>query len=431
MIYEKKLTSPTFRKRSIKRGLSLFKERSGALLCRGLHFREEDGCLTVAEGAENLSALPAGTEELYTTSGHDEIAFAQTGNILRAVDGSIRYTGVVSCTEFLSYRSGTTGSVLFGLRNNALYLLKSGAVSRVSGAVGGDCACIAGERLLTASKDTVHWSKSLAPDNWALSLHEAGNVQLPSMYGKITAMIPFQERVYLIRERGISVLRAQGDELSFRAEDIPCACGTVKQGTAKLCGDRIVFLAEGGLYSFDGSNLRRLSGCGFSEIDQSGSVKAVACGGKYYARVSLKSGQTCIWVVDPIKERGHFTCVNAEMIAGGGEFLFAEGGNLFRLTEHGSPLTATCGGTLTTERSLLGLSPRKKYLDGIVIEGRGWFCVEMRAEKGAAHIAHGAAGERIVFPTPVQGTSFSLTLRTFSEDATVRSVTFELREATW
>ncbi len=430
MIYEKKLVSPTFRRRSITRELSLFKEKSGALLCRGLHFREEDGCLTVAEGAEKISALPAGTEELYTTSGHDEIAFARAGSTLQSLDGTLAYTGVPSCTEFLSYRSGASDVVLFGLKSDALYLLKNGAATVISGAAGGDCACIAYERLLTASEETVRWSKPLVPDDWALSLHEAGYVQLPSKDGNITAMIPFKERVYLIRERGIAALRAQGDELSFRAEEIPCACGTIKQGTAKLCGGRMIFLAEGGLYSFDGSNLKRLSGCGCSEIDLEGKIKAVACGGRYYAGVTLKNGQKCIWVVDPEEERGHFTCVNAEMLAGGGEFLFAEVGEFFRLTGNGLP-SGSNGGTLTTERSLLGLSPRKKYLDGIVIEGRGWFCVEMRAEKGAVRIAHGAAGERIAFPAPVQGTSFSLSLRTFSGDARIKSVTFDLREATW
>ena len=427
MIYEKKLVTPVFKRRSITRKFSLFRDKTGALLCHGLHFREEDGALVTAEGTEMVAQLPVVLSKIYTTAGHSEKMYAYLiNNYLTEPFGRNLYRTLTPLNELVCYRSETGETVLLGVDDVGIYGLVGNSMTKIEGTPGGKCACIAHERLLTAQGELVRWSQPLNPENWTQSMHEAGYLRLPSRYGDIFGMIPFKESVYLFRETGITALRMQGDELAFCAEEIPCACGRIVPGSAKDCGDRIVFLSENGLYTFDGSRLKLMSGCGYSEIGADQEIIAQSSRDKYYASVTLKSGEACIWVVEPEKERGHFIRVAPNAIGVEKEFHYGIHANLYRLTDRGIIDGKAC--SLTTEPSLLGLSPQKRYLESIMLEGQGLFTVSVRTEKGAVRTVSGEAGTRLVFSAPVCGMMFSLNIETLSGDAKLKSVTFDLRE---
>ena len=429
MIYDKELLSPALKRRSVKRELSLFREKSGALLCRGLNFREEDGAIVCGEGTEKISVLPEGTVKLIASKGHRMEAYAYTSaGSLISLNGGNSYSGVPSPKAVIAYTAESGEELLFILTESALYRLTGGSAVAVSGAKGGTDGCIFCERLLTADGCSVRWSKPLSPVAWEDGLQEAGYVELPSSSGNILAVIPLKDCVYLFRERGITALRMSGDTLAFKSEET-VVCGKIISGSIALCGEEVLFAAESGIYLFDG-RLQKLDGCGFSEV---GLLKESAGGDKYYASVVLKDGEDALWVVDPTEKRGHFLRIRAETLTCTDELLYAEEGKLCRLIGHGMPAYGRRECVLKTEHSLLGLSARKKYLDSISLEGTGRFCVEARAEKGAPRAAVGEAGERLVLPAPVRGTSFSLDIRTLSERAKLKSITFDLREEseTW
>lgn len=429
MIVPKKLLAPTLKTRSVRRELSLFRDKNGALTCYGLHFKEKEGSLVVAEGAKAISDLPQGTLRLISPVGHrgGRYAFAVNGRLI-SLDGGDSFTGVPSPEELICYRTQEGEELYYVMTKTAFFRLGTNVAAEMRGLPGGNCACVCFERLFVASGETVRWTEPFAPENWNESLNEGGTLELPAPDGEIHSMIAYREKIILFRERGIVSLRAQADPLEFRAEKIPCTCSEIRKGSVRLCGDQILFFADGGLFSFNGTTVKRVSGCGSAEVDFEREIETAVCGDRYFASVSLKSGEKSLWVVDPSTETGHFLRVQAEMLAGGESLLFGEEGKLYRLTESGVPKRGRRECVLLTEPSLLGLSPRQKYLFGVTLEGRGRFRVEARAERGPARAVLGAAGERLVFPAPVKGTSFALCIRTMDESAKIRHITFDIKE---
>ncbi len=427
MIYDKTIAPPVYRRRSVKRELSLFRERQGALLCRGLHFREEGDALVCAEGAEEIAEVAPGTV-LYAPEGHGGEPFFYSDGTLRS--DSTSYPGFSAPPNAVICYRAESGDLFYALTDGELILLPAGMAS-VSVGEGGTCAAVHYERLFLAKGDVLSWKKPFAPSDGSESAQGGGHVQLPSAAGDILSIVPYREQLFLFRERGITRLRTSGDPFEFQATEIPFSCGKLIRGSVRLCGAQVLFCTESGVFSFDGSSVTRLSGCGFSEIGPADEMCSAAHDGKYYALATVW-GEKCIWCVDPSQKRGYFLRRKADSLAGGRELLFTEEGKLFRPSGRELPLLGRRECVLETERSTLGLSAKNKYLDGIVLEGEGRFRVEARG-MGFPHAVHGRAGERLRFPVPVRGTSFSLRLRTLSPDATLRAVLFDVREeaGTW
>ncbi len=431
MIYGKAILSPALTRRTVTRKLSLFSEQSGALMCRGVNFRREGDSIVCAEGARKRYDLPEGVRSFHTSSGNDRRgwAYADDGT-LYSLDESSAFADVPPFRALVGCRTLRNEDALFAVGVGKVSLLFQGRATDVGGAAGGDCACLSAERLFTARGDVVRFSSPLSPENWTGGLPNAGYVELPSSDGEILFLEEIGGEILLVRRRGLWKLKTSGNTLAFRAERLPYAGGEIDEGSVAVLGGKIVFLASDGLYSFDGSRAKRIPGCGFSRLYPGKAVKAVSAAGIYCASVECRDGEMRLWLVEPEQERGHFLGIRAEMLAGGTELLFANGGGLYGLTERGFFPGDRAESSLVTERSLLGLSPRKKYLDGVTVEGEGRFLVEARAEKGAARAAAGEAGSRLLFPVPVSGTSFFFHITSSSERARIESLTFELREET-
>lgn len=423
MIYEKELRAPVFRRRTVRRALSLFRDENNAIFANGLHFRETDRGLCCAEGADVKGELTT-DDVLITAEGHALTRFICRGGALLAGEKTYPFTAVPH--TILAYVPPEAEILYFALTEEGCYLLSANSEARrvFDGAA---CGCVYGERLFFADGQTLRWTKPLSPTETEIALRGAGNVELPSFAGDIHTLVSFGGKVYAFRERGITCITAPGDELSFRAEEVLFAGGKIFAGTVRSCGGEVLFLTENGLYALGEGRCTRLSGCGDALLDLSGTVTATA-GGKYYATARFM-GERCIWCVEPDVRRGHLIRMRAEQLAGGQELAFAEEGKLLALSsERGLPAMRRCECVLRTEQSFLGLSSRNKFLDGITVEGEGNFRVEAKGEYGLPRAVCGRAGERMRFPLPVRGTGFSLDIRTIEEDACIRGLVFDLRE---
>ncbi len=425
MIYEKALMPPSYRRRSVRREIALFSERSGALTARGLHFMPQGTDLVCAEGAEETERpVPRGANGLIGAEGHSgALAFRIPGGIAL---GGVSYA-LPEVRAVVRFRPEEGPVRTFAVTEDGVYGLGDSAV-KAEDCAGGTCAAVHYERIFTAAGDRVNWSEPLSPDVWTHAEQGAGSLDLPSGGGEILSAVSFRERLYLFRERGISRLTALGDTTEFRAETLPFPPGTLQKDSVRLCGKRILFCTESGIFSFDGTDCTRLKGCGFGEIDLSAGISSASARGNYYAAVTLREGERCIWCVLPEEGTGCFLRYPAEAVAGGEELLFLASGKLFRLCGRDMPAEGRRECILKTERSLLGLSSCEKFLDGVTLEGRGRFRVEARGESGPPSAISGRAGERLVFPRPVRGNAFSLDLRTIETGARLSAVTFDLRE---
>ena len=121
--------------------------------------------------------------------------------------------------------------------------------------------CVHYERLfVTAGKDksAVWFSDDLDPSNWSVSLEEAGFIEMADDKGGLLKVIKFIDYVYIFRSYGIARLTAYADQTQFTLNQLFTTSGRIYPDTVTICGDIIIFLAEDGMYVFDGLSTQKI-----------------------------------------------------------------------------------------------------------------------------------------------------------------------------
>ncbi|MCL2555673.1 MAG: hypothetical protein FWE03_01460 [Firmicutes bacterium] len=149
------------------------------------------------------------------------------------------------------------------------------------------------ERLFVADTDgeTVRFSSDLDPTNWTSSLNEGGYIKLVDDRGRIGKLISFLNHIYIFREYGISRLTAFGDQRDFSVTNLFVSSGRIYADTVALIGDRVIFLASDGLYSFDGLSARRILRNLDGLIVPDKNAKAHGALGSYYLSCCLNGNK--------------------------------------------------------------------------------------------------------------------------------------------
>ena len=182
---------------------------------------------------------------------------------------------------------------------------------------GSDAACVFHERLFFAEKPfTLRYSAPLDASMFADSADEGGYIRLPSTGGEIVGLEEWKESIYIFRERGIEKLNAKGAARDFSHETLSYGGGKIFGRSIGKCGKNILFLAEDGVYAFDGSEARR--SC--TEL----SVRPIAGGqgiehgsfaGRYFLRYPDADGETKLLIQDEATEKAYFAFASAQGIS--------------------------------------------------------------------------------------------------------------------
>ena len=117
------------------------------------------------------------------------------------------------------------------------------------------------ERLFVTTageKNCVWFSDDLDPTNWDASLSGGGFIQLIDERGALNRVVSYLGYVYVFRDYGISRISAYGAQTDFAVSNLFVSSGKIFPGSVCLCGDRIIFLAEDGLYAFDGASTHKI-----------------------------------------------------------------------------------------------------------------------------------------------------------------------------
>ncbi len=159
--------------------------------------------------------------------------------------------------------------------------------------------CIHNERLFATEggeKTSLWFSDDFDPTNWAISLDQAGYIDLRDGRGSLLKVLSFGGYVYVFRNYGITKVSAYGDQSDFWVEGISSNSGKIFGKSITHCGDKIIYLAQDGFYCFGGGKptkiLERLQGV-ISEVDNE-EAKGVYFNGKYYCSLKIKTDKDII-----------------------------------------------------------------------------------------------------------------------------------------
>lgn len=112
-----------------------------------------------------------------------------------------------------------------------------------------------GERVFgvyNGKRGSVWFSDNLDPTDWTVSADAGGYIAFGDDCGDAIGLVSFLGYLYIFRERGIYRLTAYGDQGEFMLKKLFTSTGCIYKDTIALCGDRIMFLDDEGVKSFDG-----------------------------------------------------------------------------------------------------------------------------------------------------------------------------------
>lgn len=192
------------------------------------------------------------------------------------------------------YLSGSPDAVNYNYKSNdvllvsscddGLFIVNDHVVSYCSNAPKFSSIAVHNERVfgtVSGVNNQVWFSDDFDPSNWQVSPTEGGYINFADDLGSAIKVVSFLNYLYVFRDYGILRLTAYGDQNDFIMKKVFTDTGRIYKDSIVLCGDKIMFCAEDGVYAFDGYDAVRV-GKEFPII----SDKRFVCGGylenKYY-----------------------------------------------------------------------------------------------------------------------------------------------------
>lgn len=195
----------------------------------------------------------------------------------------------------INYRLSDEDVIIFSSEDDGMIVWNGvDAPYKIEGAPPITSMCVHYERLfatIDGEKSSLWFSADLDPTNWNISLNEAGFIEMTDERGQLLRVLSFLDYVYVFRNNGIAKVTAYGDQTQFNVSQLYTGTGKIYEGSAVICGDRIIFLAEDGLYVFDGISTYRILD-NIRPMFFGGNENAVAayiCG-KYYLACRMDFG---------------------------------------------------------------------------------------------------------------------------------------------
>lgn len=322
------------------------------------HVRESAHGLVCGEGYEEMCGLDRPVGGLYLADRKIYCYETDSGSLFEVTERR-RYVGAGSfpTAAVKHFREDGTGGVYWLFLSSVKYS-ENGKLS-VLGSYGGVAAVLHHERMFFVKERSLYYTRpfsSEGPENLSHDPHGFGRIDFSTEDGDFVGIASFRNRLYLFREKGILRVRADGEALNFSAETLPYACGKIVAGSVADCGDRLAFITDRGLYSFDGSTYR-FAGSGDTEEMDLSSVHASSYLGKYFAFVKRAEGNA-IYLYDFERNYGRFLFASPMNDAtAGAEAFFVSYPSVYRLTEQGALPKggAECSLRLTLQKPMMRL----------------------------------------------------------------------------
>lgn len=194
--------------------------------------------------------------------------------------------------------------------------------------------CVHSERLFVTeggTKTSLWFSDDFNPLNWAVSLDDAGFIDIREGAGSLIKAISFRDYVYAFANYGIMRVTAYGDQTDFSVDGVAASSGKIYGDSIAVCGDRIIYLAEDGFYGFVGGTPYRIMG----KLDEkligidNSAAKGCYYNGNYYCKLKMQGDRgECEVLLKYDIHRGTFTLSKGLNIV---DFIVVEGEENCRL----------------------------------------------------------------------------------------------------
>jgi hypothetical protein len=211
---------------------------------------------------------------------------------------------------------------------------------------------------VAGEKNAVWFSDDLDPTNWDTEIDKGGFIQILDERGKLNRVLSYLNYVYILRDHGISRLTAYADQNDFSVVNLFVSSGKIYAGSAALCGDSVFFLADDGLYRFDGLSTRKVLETVAPLVRKSPDAAGAYFDGKYYLAFNAGYSDTdngqnnAVLVYDP--DNGAYSVLTDVCVK---RFAVLDEGLLAVLGDGRKGLVARTG-------SVFGIATRKSWTGG-------------------------------------------------------------------
>jgi len=146
-------------------------------------------------------------------------------------------------------------------------------------------ACYQYNMMFAITKETRNalvYSSNLDVSSWTSA--NTYRIDFTDERGRLIKLMTYNDNLYVFREFGITKITPYGVSLDFSIEHLYQSSSYIYPQTISICGNEVVFMTKDGLYSFNGSSVKKKKFDVLDKIlkDETASPCAIGFRGKYF-----------------------------------------------------------------------------------------------------------------------------------------------------
>ena len=278
------------------------------------------------------------------------------------------------------------GTLLFFIMPNKICVQKNeeGAMQQLFGANRAQ-ACICKNRLFYAQGNSnIAYVDPLDPAIWTTSLEGYGVLYADEDDKLIQGMVTLGDSVIVLYENALKKITVAGSPQDFVVEDVVYSGGQIYYNTACTCGNAVFFLAEDGVYRYDGSTVQRA--CENMPIHPAADTEifsSACCYDEYMLSYDDTEWGASTLVVKNDGKSGYFSD-SVICLSGDGTRAIAQCGKVVGVYKRGASFPATPGYYVINFLELG--SKGNKIIKKITLYGEGELYMTLIKEKGTRKV---------------------------------------------
>lgn len=366
----------------------------------------------------------------YTTT-HEKFYCMTEGGGLYGYDtstASFVYKGLLAegiKSAIVWSETGQYCTVLSGIDN--YYHIHNDMIFTVpySSANGTICVC---KNRVFLGKDAHYlaYSKPTAPWTFFDTFEESGVVSLAYGFGKIVALITFDNRVYAFMQRGVAEVNVGGSDLDFVVQPLHYSGGEIYGRSVGICANAIFFLAADGVYKFDGKKFSKIVKH-LMIIPKVGEERCwyAVVGDNYLLRYIDKEDVKKTVVISADGKEGFFTVDKEGLSLCGNSAFCYKSGYFYTIEEDEMNFSGERGNFVSTVTDLN--SSNEKLISKIRVEGDGNVAMKLYSEQGSVNNSLQFFNGCATVEMQLRGKEFYFTFF-LAKRSSVRKITLEYTE---